>query len=223
MADRRPIHRGRKAVTRSPTEGPDSEDNSGIGGIAPTRPTPARLSRRKRVASKSGQPHLRDQYPCRQCWSRWRVIVCLWCLEPGVPSFSPWLRGHGCGLSGRCVARVSVPRGVRSQRAQLAADAQTVMVGRTKEQVLACMGQLPTRLRKEPRGMVLSLGDGSIDARQSSGEGWAPGASQSKCTINMTMVGGRVTKLSFVGPDGELVIPNNSVPLPGGLHPALSG
>ena len=97
-----------------------------------------------------------------------------------------------------------------AQRAQLAADAQTVMLGRTKEQVLACMGQ-PANKTTERTAEVWSYlsGDGSIDARHSSGEGWAPGArSQSKCTINMTMVGGRVTKLSFVGPDGELVIPN---------------
>ena len=98
-----------------------------------------------------------------------------------------------------------------AQRAQLAADAQTVMLGRTKEQVLACMGQ-PANKTAEGAAEVWSYrsGDGSIEAKQSTGEGWVPGArSQSSCTINMTMVGGRVTKMSYVGPTGELVMPNH--------------
>ncbi len=98
-----------------------------------------------------------------------------------------------------------------AQRARLAADAQTVMLGRTKEQVLACMGQ-PANKTTERTAEVWSYlsGDGSIDAKQSTGEGWAPDARpQSKCTINMTMVGGEATKLSFVGPDGEQLAPNH--------------
>jgi outer membrane protein assembly factor BamE (lipoprotein component of BamABCDE complex) len=98
-----------------------------------------------------------------------------------------------------------------AQRARLAADAQTVMVGRTKEQVLACMGQ-PANKTAERTAEIWSYvsGDGSIEATQSTGEGWVPGAkSQGKCTINMTMVGGRVTKLSFVGTDGEALAPSH--------------
>jgi outer membrane protein assembly factor BamE (lipoprotein component of BamABCDE complex) len=97
------------------------------------------------------------------------------------------------------------------QRARLAADAQTVMLGRTKEQVLACMGQ-PANKTAERGAEVWSYlsGDGTVEARHSSGEAWgAGGRSQAKCTINMTMVGGRVTKLSFVGPDGEALPPSN--------------
>jgi hypothetical protein len=98
-----------------------------------------------------------------------------------------------------------------AQRARLAADAQTVMLGRTQEQVLACMGQ-PANKTAERAAEVWSYlsGDGTVDAKQSTGEGWAPGAKpQSKCTINMTMVSGRVTKLSFVGPDGESLPPSH--------------
>jgi hypothetical protein len=98
-----------------------------------------------------------------------------------------------------------------AQRAKLAADAQTVMLGRTKEQVLACMGQ-PANKTTERAAEVWSYlsGDGTVDAKGSSGEGWVAGAkSQSKCTINMTMVGGRVTKLSFVGPDGDALPPSH--------------
>jgi outer membrane protein assembly factor BamE (lipoprotein component of BamABCDE complex) len=97
-----------------------------------------------------------------------------------------------------------------AQRARLAADAQTVMLGRTKEQVLACMGQ-PANKTTEGAAEVWSYlsGDGTIDAKQSTGEGWVPGArSRSKCTINMTMMGGRVTRLSYVSPDGEPLAPN---------------
>ena len=126
-----------------------------------------------------------------RCWSR-----CASSCACGVSNWEYRRSRLGCGrvmdakLSGRCVARVSVPRGVRSParptrcrcsdcdgRADQGAGAG--LHGATCQQDYG----------KNRRGMVRSLGDGSIDARHSSGEGWAPGArSQSKCTINMTMV-----------------------------------
>ena len=96
------------------------------------------------------------------------------------------------------------------QRARLAADAQASMVGRTKEQVLACMGP-PAGKATEGAAEIWSYlsGDGSMDTMQSSGGGWILGAkSQPSCTINFTMVGGRVNKVSYAGPSGEPLAAN---------------
>jgi hypothetical protein len=97
-----------------------------------------------------------------------------------------------------------------AQRARLAADAQTSMVGRTKEQVLACMGP-PADKATEGAAEVWSYlsGDGSMDTMQSSGGGFISGAkSQHSCTINLTMVGGRVSKVTYARPSGEPLTPN---------------
>src|SRR5262249_5830135 len=57
-----------------------------------------------------------------------------------------------------------------AQRARLVADAQASMVGRTKEQVLACMGP-PAGKATEGAAEIWSYvsGDGSMDTMQSSG------------------------------------------------------
>src|SRR5262249_24012480 len=97
-----------------------------------------------------------------------------------------------------------------AQRARLAADAQTLMVGRTKEQVLACMGR-PADKATEGAAEIWSYfsGDRSMETMQSSGGGWVSGAkSQRSCTINFTMVGGRVSKVSYAGPNGEPLAAN---------------
>ena len=86
------------------------------------------------------------------------------------------------------------------QRTRLATDAQTLMVGRTKEQVLACMGP--------PAGKATE-GAAEMETMQSSGGGWISGAkSQPSCTINFTMVGGRVSKVSYARPSGEPIAAN---------------
>jgi len=97
-----------------------------------------------------------------------------------------------------------------AQRARLAADAQASMVGRTKEQVLACMGP-PAGKATEGAAETWSYlsGDGSMDTMQSSGGGWISGVkSQPSCTINFTIVGGRVSKVSYARPNGEPLAPN---------------
>jgi hypothetical protein len=97
-----------------------------------------------------------------------------------------------------------------AQRARLAATAQDAMVGRTKEQVLACMGP-PVGKASEDAAEIWSYlsGDGSMDTVQSSGGGFISGAkSQASCTINLTMVGGRVNKVSYARPSGEPLAPN---------------
>ena len=120
--------------------------------------------------------------------------------------------GHGCEVVGslRC------SRVCPSRRAKPSAPPNSLPMlrdcdGRADQgQVLACMGQ-PANKTTERTAEVWSYlsGMGPSMPGTAAARGWAPGArSQSKCTINMTMVGGRVTKLSFVGPDGELVIPN---------------
>jgi outer membrane protein assembly factor BamE (lipoprotein component of BamABCDE complex) len=96
------------------------------------------------------------------------------------------------------------------QRARLAANAQVSMVGRTKEQVLACMGP-PAGKATEGAAEIWSYlsGDRSMETMQSSGGGFISGAkSQPSCTINFTMVGGLVSKVSYASPTGEPIAAN---------------
>jgi outer membrane protein assembly factor BamE (lipoprotein component of BamABCDE complex) len=95
------------------------------------------------------------------------------------------------------------------QRAQIASDAQTTMVGMTKEQVLACMG--PPVIKATEGGTEVgsyASGDGTTDTFVSGGRGWLSGSSSQKyCTVNVTMVAGRVNRLNYVGPTGGLLTP----------------
>jgi hypothetical protein len=53
--------------------------------------------------------------------------------------------------------------------------------------------------------------DGEVQAMTSTGQGWASGksapAQQAYCTVNIAMAAGRVSKVSYVGPDGEALAP----------------
>jgi outer membrane protein assembly factor BamE (lipoprotein component of BamABCDE complex) len=95
------------------------------------------------------------------------------------------------------------------QRAQVANDAQSQMIGLTKEQVLACMGP-PVNKATEGTTEVWSYasGNGQTDVALAGGRGWASGSSSQKyCTVNVTMAGGRVSRLNYVGPTGGLLTP----------------
>jgi hypothetical protein len=96
------------------------------------------------------------------------------------------------------------------QRAQLAKDAPNLMMGASKDQVLACMGQ-PANKSTVGTAEVWSYNStsGSVEPFETGGEqSLAPTArrpSPTVCTVNITLVGGRVSKLSYAGPDGEAV------------------
>lgn len=95
------------------------------------------------------------------------------------------------------------------QRAQVAADAQTKMVGMTKEQVLACMGPPQTKAAEGATEVwSYNSGDGSSTAVVGVGNGVAIASrSQRFCTVNVTMVSGRVGRMNYVGPTGGLLTP----------------
>jgi hypothetical protein len=101
------------------------------------------------------------------------------------------------------------------QRAQVANEAQDRMVGLTKEQILACMGP-PTSKASEGATEVWSYpsGNGRTDVATfgSVGRGGffsGGGVAESRfCTVNVTMVDGRVNRMNYVGPTGGLLSPN---------------
>ena len=96
------------------------------------------------------------------------------------------------------------------QREQLAKDAPNLMMGASKDQVLACMGQ-PANKSTAGTAEVWSYnsGSGSVEPFETGGEqSLSPAAKRpapARCTINFTLVGGRVSKLSYTGPDGVMV------------------
>jgi outer membrane protein assembly factor BamE (lipoprotein component of BamABCDE complex) len=93
-------------------------------------------------------------------------------------------------------------------RAQIASDAQTTMVGMTKEQVLACMGPPMTKAAEGggTEAWSYASGDGTTHTIVSGGNGWLSGSSSQRyCTVNVTMVAGRVNRLNYVGPTGGLL------------------
>jgi outer membrane protein assembly factor BamE (lipoprotein component of BamABCDE complex) len=95
------------------------------------------------------------------------------------------------------------------QRAQVAADAQNKMIGMSKEQVFACMGPPATKATEGGTEVwSYASGNGQTDAVVSGGRGFAVGVSaQRYCTVNVTMVGGRVSRMNYVGPTGGLLTP----------------
>jgi outer membrane protein assembly factor BamE (lipoprotein component of BamABCDE complex) len=95
------------------------------------------------------------------------------------------------------------------QRAQVANEAQQRMVGKTKEQVFACMGA-PVNKAVEGSTEVWSYasGDGHTETDVSGGRFWASGTStQRYCKINVTMTSGQVVRMNYIGPTGGLITP----------------
>jgi len=76
------------------------------------------------------------------------------------------------------------------QREQIANYAQNKMIGLTKEQVLACMG---TPASKATEGAT---------------EVWSYPSESRLCTVNVTMMDGRVNRMNYVGPTGDLLSQN---------------
>jgi hypothetical protein len=113
--------------------------------------------------------------------------------------------------------------GCAIQRAAVANDAQEKMLGLSKEQILACMGP-PAAKAKEGRTEVWSYNSGNgyvsgstfgtSTAALSGGPGYATGSvvgsgfgvsERRFCTVNVTMVDGRVGRINYLGPTGGLL------------------
>jgi hypothetical protein len=117
--------------------------------------------------------------------------------------------------------------GCAIQRAQVAGEAQSRMVGLTKEQVLACMGP-PINKASEGTTEVWSYNSGNgrtqVDTFNQSttnasiygNSGYATGnaettgsgfgvATRRYCIVNVVMAEGRVSRLNYTGPTGGLL------------------
>lgn len=117
--------------------------------------------------------------------------------------------------------------GCSLQRAQVANEAQTKMVGLSKEQVLACMGT-PQGRAAEGMTEVWSYGSGdgrttvgtfagsttnasvTGGANYSSGSATTTGsgfgvATQRNCTVHVVITDGRVSRVNYSGPTGGVL------------------
>ena len=114
--------------------------------------------------------------------------------------------------------------GCAIERAQVAQDAQTRMVGLTKEQVLACMGPPAAKAAEgstevwsynsgSDHTQVATFGQSMTNASAAGGRGYASGtafttgsnigvSSRRYCTVNVVMSGGRVSRINYSGPTG---------------------
>src|SRR5690349_3810148 len=124
------------------------------------------------------------------------------------------------------VAAVSIA-GCAIERAQVAQDAQSRMVGLTKEQVLTCMGPPSAKAAEgstevwsynsgNNHTQVATFGQSMTNASAAGGRGFASGtayttgtgfgvASRRYCTVNVAMSGGTVSRINYSGPTGGLL------------------
>ena len=93
--------------------------------------------------------------------------------------------------------------GCALERAQLAQDAQSKMIGLTKESVLACMG-IPASKAQEGVTEVWSYNSGNNHVEAVAFRGVAAAESH-YCVINVVMSGGKVSKVNYSGPTGGLI------------------
>lgn len=92
------------------------------------------------------------------------------------------------------------------QRAQVADEAQSKMIGLSKEQVLACMGP-PANKDTVGSTEVWSYNSGNNFTAASYGNGFAQSSTR-HCTVNVTMTNGYVSAVNYLGPTGGLLSPN---------------
>jgi hypothetical protein len=125
------------------------------------------------------------------------------------------------------VLAVIMLAGCSIQRAQIAGEAQSNMVGLTKEQVLACMGPPVNRAAESAtevwsynsgneRTQLSTFGQSTTDASLYGSGGYVSAnastissgfgvATRRHCTVNVVMVAGRVVRVNYSGPTGGLL------------------
>ena len=81
--------------------------------------------------------------------------------------------------------------GCAGQRAEIANYAQNKMIGLTKEQVQACMGPPASK------------------STEGATEVWSYPSGNRFCTVNVTMIDGRVKRMNYVGPTGGQLSQND--------------
>jgi outer membrane protein assembly factor BamE (lipoprotein component of BamABCDE complex) len=89
------------------------------------------------------------------------------------------------------------------QRAQTAQNAQSQLVGMSKEQILGCMGP-PLQKAVEGQTEVWSYASGNDRTHVTYGDGVAVGTRRS-CSVNVVMTTGRVSQVNYSGPSGGLL------------------
>ena len=89
------------------------------------------------------------------------------------------------------------------QRAQTAQNAQTQLIGMSKEHILSCMGP-PLQKAAEGQTEVWSYAAGNGRETVSYGNGLAVGTRRS-CSVNVVMTAGRVSQVNYLGPTGGLL------------------
>lgn len=92
-------------------------------------------------------------------------------------------------------------------RAQTAADAQTGMVGMSREQIRSCMGPA-TRTASEGAAEIwlYDMGNGRINSSASGyGSGNAAAHSGRHCTVVVDMRNGHVEQVSYLGATGGML------------------
>jgi outer membrane protein assembly factor BamE (lipoprotein component of BamABCDE complex) len=105
------------------------------------------------------------------------------------------------------VALCAALGGCAFQRAEIAQDARTQMVGMTKEQVLACMGP-PASKAAEGATEVwgFASGNGMTFATASYDRYGGTAVSSNRfCNINIVFAGGQVSAVNYTGPTGGLL------------------
>jgi hypothetical protein len=117
------------------------------------------------------------------------------------------------------------------QRAMVAQDAQGKLVGLTKEQVLACMGPPATRMAEgatevwsynsgdgrtttvatanavtDVNGTATRFGNTTDLSGTATSSGFGTAVTRRRaCTVNVTIVDGRVNRVNYLGPTGGLL------------------
>jgi hypothetical protein len=107
------------------------------------------------------------------------------------------------GIVAMCVAL----GGCAIERAQIAQDARTQMVGMSKEQVLTCMG-VPANKAAEGATEVWGYASGNgmtVASASYDRYGGTAVASSRFCNINIVMASARVTAVNYTGPTGGLL------------------
>ena len=102
-----------------------------------------------------------------------------------------------CGALGGCAL----------QRAEIAQDARTQMIGMPKEQVLACMGAPATKGAEGATEVWgYNSGNGMTVTDASYGRYGGSAVSMSRfCTVNIVFTGGQVSAVNYNGPTGGLL------------------
>ncbi len=121
----------------------------------------------------------------------------------------------------------AVGTGCSLQRAQVANEAQSKMIGLSKEQVLACMGAPQGKAAEgatevwsygsgDGKTIVNTFGGSTTNASVTGGPNYASGsatttgsgfgvATQRGCTVQVVMSEGRVSRVNYAGPTGGLL------------------